>query len=220
MISTFRFLLAVSLCSTALLQSVDAAEDLRLSRTLIPTECADSGLKQLTSDQIAILDALVRRDIAAGSRVSQTAEIPSDRFSERLSADERKNAGLTLLTEEQLVRLDSYVARLSAPVTSAGSFSTAGTSGSSVLSARTLRRAPEIHGSITLMYGQGSDGYSERGGAMVLTYEDPSGIALAVGYSEVRSKGGHYLRNYHDRFYDRYHGGFGRSLFDRDPFSR
>jgi hypothetical protein len=66
-----------------------------------------------------------------------------------------------------------------------------------------LRRAPEIHGSITLLYGQGSDGYSERGGAMVLTYDDPSGISLAVGYSEIRTKGGHghYYRDYYDYRY-------------------
>ena len=68
----------------------------------------------------------------------------------------------------------------------------------------TLRRAPEIHGMISLTFGMGSGGYSERGGAMVLTYDDPSGISLAVGYSEIRTKGGYFLRDYHYR--DRYRG--------------
>ena len=73
------------------------------------------------------------------------------------------------------------------------------------ITAKKLQRGPEIHGSITLLYGQGSGGYSERGGSMVLTYEDPSGISLAVGYSEIKTEGGHFYRDYRyrrDPFYD------------------
>jgi hypothetical protein len=193
-----------------------ASDDLRLSRTLIPSEYTDSGLSRLTSDQVAILDALVRRDMATGSRVAHPTE---SRFSERLSADEQRNAGLTLLTPEERSKLDSYVARLTAPLTpTSGGFTSGSTTGTRV-SATSLRRAPEIHGSISLMYGQGSDGYSERGGAMVLSYEDPSGFALAVGYSEIRTKGGNYWRDY---YYDRPFGGFDRrfSGLDLDPFPR
>jgi hypothetical protein len=201
--SYLRTLFALGSCVTFLMTIAASAEDVRLSQTLAPAEVANAGLQRLTSDQIAILDALVRRDMAANSRVASTKETRAARFSQRLSADERKNSGLTLLTSDQLARLDDYVARLSAPADASVSSGAAGSSGNSVVSATILRRAPEIHGMISLMYGVGSGGYSERGGAMVLSYEDPSGFALAVGYSEVRTKGGYgYLTgDCRDRFY-------------------
>ena len=196
-------LVALGACFLSFAITTHASQDVRLSRTLIPSEYEDSGLKQLTSDQVAILDALVRRDSANDER-KPAGEPRSPRFSERLTSDERTNAGLTLLTESQLAKLDDYVARLSAPLGSpTGSFSYRHGPKGPYLSAKTLKRAPEIHGSISLMYGEGSDGYSERGGAMVLTYDDPSGISLAVGYSEIRTKGGHFYRDYYrDRYYD------------------
>jgi hypothetical protein len=207
-----RILLAFCSCLLASITASFASDDVRLSRTLIPSEYAESGLKQLTSDQIAILDALVRRDTAASLRGRPAGETRAVRFSERLTADERKNAGLTLLSESELVKLDEYVARLTAPADSpSGSFAAGQSTYRPAISAKTLRRAPEIHGMISLMYGQGSGGYSERGGAMVLTYDDPSGISLAVGYSEIRTKGGngYYLRDYRDRYYD----GFGPRMW-------
>lgn len=178
-----------------------ASEDLRLSRTLIPAEYEDSGLKQLTSDQIAVLDALVRRDTEVLSRPAPANKPRAERFSERLSADEQNNAGLTLLSGSELAKLNAYVARLTAPIGSpSGSFASGGGTSQPWIAEKTLRRPPEIHGSITLLYGQGSGGYSERGGAMVLTYDDPSGISVAVGYSEIRTKGGYgpYYRDYYD----------------------
>ncbi len=205
----FRTVLALGSCLTALVTISLAAEDVRLSKTLAPAEISNAGLQRLTSDQIAILDALVRRDIAASLRTARSGETRAARFSERLSADERKNSGLTLLTVNQLARLDEYVARLSAPVGGASAGASSGRS--SIASATLLRRAPEIHGMISLMYGVGSHGYSERGGAMVLSYEDPSGFSLLVGYSEVRTKGGYgYGYGYYPGYYDdRYYGGFG-----------
>lgn len=184
--------------------SASESEDVRLSRTLIPSEYADAGLKELSSDQVAIIDALVRRDTAAVRRTSGDTTRPA-RFSERLSVDERNNAGLSLLSESELEALDRYVARLTAPIDSpSGSFAAGRPFRSPFIADKTLRRAPEIHGMISLMYGVGKGGYSERGGAMVLTYDDPSGISLAVGYSEIRTKGGYFLRDYHYR--DRYRG--------------
>ena len=200
--TNLRTLLALGSCLLGFVITASASEGVRLSRTLIPAEYEDSGLKQLTSDQVAILDALVRRDTANQLRPNSSEPQP-ERFSERLTADERKSAGLSLLSENQLAKLDNYVARLSAPLGSAsGSFSyQAGRTGPYV-AARTLKRAPEIHGMISLMYGQGSDGYSERGGAMMITYDDPSGFSLAVGYSEIKTEGGSYYRDYRDRYYD------------------
>ena len=193
------------MCLLAFASTGAASEDVRLSRTLIPSEYADSGLKQLSSDQIAIIDALVRRDTATLRRTPADTS-RSARFSERLSVDERQNAGLTLLSESELDALDRYIARLTAPIDSpTGSFAAGHPTRPSFIAEKTLRRPPEIHGMISLMYGVGKGGYSERGGAVVLTYDDPSGISLAVGYSEIRTKGGGYfLRDYHYR--DRYRG--------------
>ena len=200
-----RLILAFTACLLAFVSTSPASEsdDVRLSRTLIPSEYADAGLKQLSSDQVAIIDALVRRDTAAFRRTSETAR-PA-RFSERLSIDERNNAGLSLLSESEHEALDRYVARLTAPIDSpSGSFAAGRPFRTPFIADETLRRAPEIHGMISLTFGMGSGGYSERGGAMVLTYDDPSGISLAVGYSEIRTKGGYFLRDYHYR--DRYRG--------------
>jgi hypothetical protein len=197
-----RLVLALGTCLLAFVSTSLASDDVRLSRTLIPSEYADSGLRQLSSDQVAIIDALVRRDTASLRREpDDTAR--SSRFSERLSADERKNAGLTLLSESEVEALDRYVARLTAPIDSpSGSFAAGHSSRPSFIAEKSLRRPPEIHGMISLVYGVGKGGYSERGGSMVLTYDDPSGISLAVGYSEIRTKGGYFLRDYHYR--DRY----------------
>jgi hypothetical protein len=200
----------------AFITAASASEDVRLSRTLIPAEYEDSGLKQLTSDQIAILDALVRRDTEELARPAPANEPRAERFSERLSADERKNAGLTLLSPAELVKLDAYIARLTAPIgSSSGSFVSGKGTSQPWIAEKSLRRAPEIHGSITLLYGQGSGGYSERGGAMVLTYDDPSGVSVAVGYSEIKTKGGHghYYRDYD--YYGYRHRPFGTDYYDR-----
>jgi len=188
-------ILSFALC----LASRSVAEDIRLTKSLAPAEFTDAGLQQLSSDQTAILDALVRRDLAISLKV--TREPRAARFSQRLTADERKNSGLSLLSEAQLARLDEYVARLVTPPSSGSGLSSSGGRSGEVVTSTTLRRAPEIHGMISLMYGAGSGGYSERGGAMVLTYDDPSGVSLAVGYSEIRTKGGSYYRDCRDRFY-------------------
>ena len=207
-----RSLLVLACSVTVWLAPVSAVEDLRLSQTLLPDERVASGIVTLTSDQVAILDALVRRDIANSRGTAPRAAL----FSDRLTADERRNAGLTQLTANQLSRLDSYVARLLVPIPnfSAGD----GPVRNSAWTAKSLKRAPEIHGMISLMYGVGSDGYSERGGSMVLSYDDPSGISLLVGYSEVRTKGGNFYRDYYEQ--NRY-GSYGRSPFyDFDRYER
>ena len=188
-----RKLYALMACLALFAGRMYATDDIRLSRTLIPDEFAAAGLTQLSSDQIAILDALVRPDIADATRATRTKEARAARFSERLTADERKNSGLAELAPEQLTQLDNFVARLSSPESGGnGQFVSRDTGRTDVFTARSLRRAPEIHGSISLMYGAGSGGYSERGGAMTLSYEDPSGLSVEVGYAEVHSKGGYY----------------------------
>ena len=63
-------------------------------------------------------------------------------------------------------------------------------------------KTPEIHGSLTLGFGVGSGGYSERFGGMTLTYEDPvRNFAVSFSYSESHIKGAapYYVR---DPLYD------------------
>lgn len=196
----FRVLVSLSAALLAFASPLAAAgsdEPVRFSKTLTTDEISTFGLAQLSSDQLAILDALVRRDIEKSRLPSRQPR--AARFSERLTADERRNAGLAALDATQLAGIDAAVERLiSPPAIGAGASPYAG--GYSVPNVK-LRRDPEIHGSLTLLYGVGSHGYSEYGGGMVLTYDDPADrFSVAVGYSELHTKGGYgypYLcRNY------------------------
>ncbi len=168
-----------------------AAETTRFSKSLPPADRADVGLTQLNSDQLAVLDALVRHDVATWDFVTKNPR--PTRFSDRLSATERHNAGLDLLDAAQLSRLDVAVERLM-PAAPRGSYAATATarSSSAVVSSLKINRTPEIHGSMSFTVGVGSHGYSEIGGSMVLTYDDPaSGFGLAIGYSEFHTKGGY-----------------------------
>lgn len=170
------------------------ADDARFTRSLGGDDFTAAGLNLLNSDQVGVLDALVRRDAAKLAAMRPSQPRP-DRFSDRITADERKNAGLDALSETQLKLLDAKVQQFvsPAPVGQLALVSGEALPASSIPSAK-LRRELEVHGSVSLMYGVGSHGYSEKGGAMVLSVEDPtSGLALAVGYAEVHTSGGRYL---------------------------
>ena len=137
------------------------------SKSVTADETASAGLAQLSSDQLSALDALVRRDLALAANTPPAAARPA-RFSARLSESERRSAGLTLLTAAKLEQLDTLVKRfasappppLTSPSATVGDKTEA--NGPQTVS---WRRKPEIHGMMALMYGVGSHGYSERGGA-------------------------------------------------------
>jgi hypothetical protein len=179
------------------------------SKSVTADETASAGLAQLSSDQLGALDALVRRDLALAANTPPAAPRPA-RFSARLSESERRSAGLTLLTAAKLEQLDTLVKRfasappppLTSPSATVGDKTEA--NGPQTVS---WRRKPEIHGMVSLMYGVGSHGYSERGGATVLTYDDPNrNFSVAVGYSQFRTTGD-FLRYGYDRWgygYDRW----------------
>ena len=181
--------------------------DARFSQLLVATESAESGVARLSSDQVAVLDALVRRDIAAQLNPRRNEPPLAARFSQRLTDDERRNAGFAALAAPELERLDVLVgkhatATLARTLLAPPVFVPAGIR----LRSAELRTAPEIHGSFSLSYGVGK-GFSERTGAMTLNYEDPArGFSVMVGYSETHSKGRLPL----------YRDGYGDPL--RDPF--
>lgn len=198
---TIRRLLALACFTFVVCTSARAEVESRFTKSLAPAESAQLGLDHLSSDQLAVLDALVRKD-ATAARMVRATKPRAARFSARISADERRNAGLTVLGPEQLNELDARVEQFVAPPPAdGGSYRVSSASGSTIYTARSLRREPEIHGSVTLVYGVGSHGYSERGGAMTLSYEDPENrFAIAVGYAEMHTKGDYVGRYCRDGF--------------------
>lgn len=188
----FGIALAVALSFGALARAQD---DVRFSKALAPQEFTASGLSSLSSDQLAVLDALVRRDIAGSYRTSTSPR--ADRFSDRLSADERRNAGLETLADAERLQLDACVQRLIAPPPPSSSLVGPGSAGlANAVQSVKIRREPEIHGSVSLMVAAGSHGYSAYGGGMVLTYDDPANrFSVAVGYSEIHEKGDYLWRD-------------------------
>ena len=195
-------LLAAALLAVALTATVRAADFTRFSQVLSAEQRAATGLDQLTSDQLAVLDALVRHDDAYAVPSTPAHPRPA-RFSQRLNADERRNAGLTRLSADQRARLDALVEqRVPLHVSFAAPAAVAATP-----TVEVERVRPQIHGAVTLGMGWGSGGYSEMGGSMVVDYYDPAhGLDLLMGYSEVRTKGSYLYRGCPDT----YGGPFGR----------
>jgi hypothetical protein len=184
------------------------ANDLRFSVAIEAADRAACGLPKLTSDQVAVLDAFVRRDTAARGATNPDRE-PDARtapvFSQRLTPAERQTAGLLTLTPAELAQLDATVerfqgARLARTLLAPPSF----ISRRDRILLPERKKEREIHGSFSLSYGVGSGGYSEKSGSMVLTLEDPAkGYSISVGYTETHTKGGlpYYLSR--DPLYDR-----------------
>ena len=185
------FLALAALAVFAVFASTGRADDRRLSATLNATDSAQSGLAHLNSDQVAVLDALVRNDINTAEFQRQPRP---ELFSQRLSDNERRNAGFALLNAAELAQLDACVARFAQPVINDSGQSAVLNSPTKDRSPTSFlqKRPPEIHGSVTLMVAGGSGGYSAYGGAIDLTYFDPvHNFAISVGYSEVHSSGGY-----------------------------
>ena len=181
------------------------AQEARFSQSLTPTDQAATGIQKLSPDQLAVLDALVRRDekIQAVPDADQPAP---PRFSQRLLPAERRSAGLTLLTDAELAKVDAAVARYES-----GSESLVTTApGPASWQPEVKAPGPEIHGMISFTIGSGSGGYSMMGGAMAVSIADPEhGIAITAGYSEMHGKGPLLGRGYYDGFPGEYPFGFG-----------
>jgi hypothetical protein len=164
------------------------APEVRFSQTLPAADAAASGLPRLSSDEVAVIDALVRRDTAA--RLATSSPTTPAAFSQRLTADERRTAGLTRLAPTELARLDEFVerqqnARLARALLAPPVF----LSRSIAAEPRETKGGRAVHGTFSLSYGFGR-GYSERSGAMTWTVEDPArGYAVTVGYAETHVKG-------------------------------
>ena len=180
------------LVACSIFASISRADDRRFSSTLSPAETAQIGLERLSSDQLAVLNALVRKDRVI-FEADPTPSVPrAAQFSQRLNAEERRLAGFPLLSEAELTQLDAGVERFVHPATISSATFTDQSDKYTRLTSVRVRRDPEIHGSVTLMVAGGSGGYSAYGGAINLSYYDPvRRFAIEVGYSEIHSKGGY-----------------------------
>lgn len=187
----FVVLLMLLACSVAFA----ADDDLRFSNTLVTDDKTATGIGRLTSDQVAVLDALVRRDTATrGSTPAPktAAEAAPSAFSQRLSADERRNSGIAGLSEAEVAKLDALVdrhqtARLARTFLAPPEF----LSPRRRVAATEKKEERRVHGSFSLSYGWGKGGYSEKTGSMVVTVDDPErNLSISIGYSESHIKGG------------------------------
>lgn len=187
-LASFALLLAAAWLAS--IPSRAAGDDTRFSTSLSAADRAAAGLGKLSSDNVAVIDALVRRDTSA-----RTGSVPSGgaTFSQRLTADERRIAGLAGLTAAEGAQLDAFVeraqtARLARSLLAPPAFLARP---SRAVEPREKKTEREIHGSFSLSYGMGSGGYSEKTGAINLSFEDPArGLTINVGYSESHIKGG------------------------------
>ena len=184
-----RLLLAAGFASALLCTRADSG--LRFSASLTADQRTQAGLAQLTPDNVAVLDGLVRMDVAASK--FKDNDVDHTRFTARHTSRERELAGLDHLNAAQKASLDALVAeRISGAAPSGGNWVTT--------TARTPGAAPgvkpnrstdqlDIHGEISFTYGWGKGG-NGYGTDVVLTYEDPAGhYAIAVGYSDWHGKG-------------------------------
>ena len=180
--------------------AADSPPPTRFSQSLATAERHAAGLDRLSSDEIAVIDALVRRDLATQS-APRRGEAPAGpgRFSQRLTADERRTAGFAVLTEAELLKIDRLADRNAASLLSRTLLAPPTFVPLSIRArvAEAKATGPEIHGSFTLGMSVGK-GYSERFGGMTLTYEDPvRNFAVSFSYMESHVKGGgpYYLRD-------------------------
>jgi hypothetical protein len=208
---TARCWLAGLLLGLGGLRGSAAEDDPRFSQSLTPAQRTEAGLTQLSDDNIAVIDALVRQEEAVALRKNLPL---SGIFSARRTAHERSIAGLERLTPEQLARLDQLITRRTSPDLPTLSAEVGGPPAA-------IRRLPgprerplEVHGSVSLTYGWSKAG-EIRGGSMVVSVQDPSRrFTVLIGYSEYRGKGLSPYLGSHDE-YDR-----SRSRMDYPPLER
>ncbi|MEO6873234.1 MAG: hypothetical protein ABI222_00290 [Opitutaceae bacterium] len=207
----FLCLVLALLCGPAVAR---AAGDERFSSTLTAEEHDRAGLGQLSADNLAIIDGLVRQDDAASK--FKNNEVDGTQFSQRHTPRERELAGLDLLNPAQLATLDKLIGQryVVYPAAARDFAATMPSVAAPLVGVKPTLSTDklEIHGEIS--YTQGwSKGGSYSGGDILLTYADPAGrYAIAVGYGEYRGKGtlaspGFYpgygygpYRTYSDRF--------------------
>lgn len=176
----------LALTCALLASALCAGGSTRFSQSLSVEQRATTGLTQLNSDQLAALDALVRLDQAqrtADSKKAESAATPAS-FSQSLSVDQRRAAGLELLTTEQQAAVDLLVAAQAAP---APRHELAATR--PVEAVEFFPNRFEVHGEVGFSFGGGSGGYSSRAAWLTTSLLDvKTGTEFAVTVASGREK--------------------------------
>lgn len=163
------------------------AADEVFSVGLHPDVFTGIGLTALSPDELANLNQLVARELAAARQGRVTAFRGT--FCSRRTAAESAQAGLDKLSADGRDRLDRTVAqaiaasgRAVAPTTVTPAKDPGGVDVSSAL-------APEVHGAVTLGYGTGRGGSYRFGGVDTWYYDPQSRVTLALGVSAISGTG-------------------------------
>jgi hypothetical protein len=185
----FRAIIVAVWFSAILAATGWAAESSRFTDSLTAQQRTELGLNGLSSDNVAVINALVRQDESTVQL--RNNNVRSTRFSQRRTEHERTIAGLDQLKPEQIAKLDELIGQRFAPAPSPLLESAMVPSALSVSSVEnnSAPRRPEIHGSFSLTYGWGKGG-SVMGGDATLMYEDPDHrYSVLFNYSQYRGKG-------------------------------
>ncbi len=174
-----------------------AAESTRFSQSLNNDQRAATGIARLDSNQVAALDALVRlnlnqanaaalkaeRAATADSAPAATATEPAA-FSQSLSVDQRRAAGLDQLTAAETAAVDHLVAN---QVAATPRYSPGETR--PVEAVQFFPNRLEVHGEVGFSFGAGSGGYSSRAAWMTTSLLDTkTGTEFAVTVATGREK--------------------------------
>jgi hypothetical protein len=198
----------LTLCGLLAAAPAVRAEEARFSQSLAPADAVATGIQKLTSDQLAVLDALVRQDERIYAVPDPKHPAPA-RFSQRLLPAERRDAGLGLLTPAELAKVDTAVAQYE----TRGESATASVASPVAWQPEITVPGLEVHGMISFTYGAGSGGSSMMGGAMAVSVADPEhGFAFTAGYAEMHGKGPLLGRGCYGGYYPDYPYGFGPPL--------
>jgi hypothetical protein len=198
-----------------------AADAPRFSQSLTAEQRTTTGIERLDSDQLAALDALVRlnrNQTAAAALKAERAKADSQKqsatatpaaadtapvatataparehlaFSQSLSADQRRAAGLDQLTAEQQTAIDSLVAIQAPPLPSYRP-----ALASSPEAVQFFPDRFEVHGQVGFSFGAGSGGYSSRAAWLNTTLLDTKtgteiGVTIATGREKWKTPFGY-----------------------------
>ncbi len=175
-----------------------AAESTRFSQSLSHDQRAATGIARLDSNQVAALDALVRLNLnqanadalkaerAAATAGETTAPVAAEpaAFSQSLSADQRRAAGLDLLSAAETAAVDNLVAN---QVAASPRYTPGDTR--PVEAVQFFPNRLEVHGEVGFSFGAGSGGYSSRAAWMTTSMLDTkTGTEFAVTVATGREK--------------------------------
>lgn len=182
-IRLLRFLALVALAS--ILTTPAWAAGPGFSATLSEEEKNATGVGRLSATQQAALDEQIERDITLARQGNVVGFAKT--FSIRRTPEQASAIGLDQLTSQEVDRLDQRVAYAIAhrpPVSF--SYQKSEPQPASDISVKVTRPPLEIHGQVTLEYGQCGDDSFYGGSFDVICYDPVSRLTIMIGASSYR----------------------------------